>query len=68
MIRVRRTFVALVAIAVVATGALSNGLAAPSGPATGALVALSGLVLSSALALAVRILTHLGTPHPKEPT
>jgi hypothetical protein len=55
----RRTFWALVAIAVLATGALSAALKAHPSPAAGATVAVSGLVLIITLTLATRILLAL---------
>lgn len=54
--RVRRTLVALVAVAIVATGALSRALAAESGPATGLAVAGSALLLAASGSSALRIL------------
>lgn len=58
--RVRRTFWALAAIAVVAAGGLSEGLAATSGPVAGLAVAASGSLFTISLLLAVRILVVLG--------
>lgn len=60
MKRVRRTFWALVAVAVLATGALSRTLGGGNGPAAGLAVALSGLVLAAAAGLALRILLVTG--------
>lgn len=57
--RVRRTFWALLAIAVVATGALSRALAARPGPATGLVVAASALIAASAMSLTLRILVGI---------
>ncbi len=54
--RVRRTLAGLVAIAIVATGALSKALAARSGPVTGLAVAGSALLLMASGSLALRIL------------
>lgn len=54
--RVRRTLAGLVAIAIVATGALSKALAATSGPVTGLAVAGSALLLMASGSLALRIL------------
>lgn len=54
--RVRRTFAGLVAIAIVATGALSKALVAGSGPVTGLAVAGSALLLVASGSLALRIL------------
>jgi len=56
MRRARRSFWLLVVVSVLATGALSDGLAADPSPATGILVAGSGLVLIASIALAARIL------------
>jgi hypothetical protein len=66
MTRARRAFWTLVAVAVLAMGTLSTELAAPASPVTGALVAISGLVLVTALALALRILHHLEPSQHKE--
>lgn len=60
MSRVRRTFWLLVTVAVVATGVLSRSLTARPGPATGAAVALAGLVALAAVGMAVRILVVTG--------
>jgi hypothetical protein len=49
------TFWALVAVAVVAMGVLSAALQARPGPATGLVVAASGIVLAAAGGLALRI-------------
>ncbi len=57
--RARKSFWALVLIAALATGALSIALKAHPSPATGATVALSGIVLAIALTLATRILLAL---------
>jgi hypothetical protein len=54
--RVRRTFQALVAFAILATGALSKALTAEPGPATGLAVAGSALLLLASGSLALRIL------------
>lgn len=54
--RVRRTFQALMAVAILATGALSKALTAEPGPATGLAVAGSALLLVASGALALRIL------------
>ena len=61
--RVRRTFWALVGIAVVATGALSRALTAGPGTATGLVVASSALIVAAAALLALRILVVVGR-HP----
>ncbi len=53
--RVRRTFQALVVVAILATGALSKALTAEPGPATGLAVAGSALLLVASGSLAVRI-------------
>lgn len=57
--RARRSFWVLVLIAALAAGGLSTAVAAPPGPAAGASVALSGLVLVASLTLATRILLAL---------
>jgi membrane associated rhomboid family serine protease len=57
--RARKTFWALVFIAVLATGALSAALKAHPSPVAGATVAISGLVLAITLTLATRILLAL---------
>lgn len=54
--RIRRTLAALVVVAIVATGALSQALAATPGPMTGLAVAGSGLLLVASGSLALRIL------------
>ena len=54
--RVRRTFWTLVVVSVLAAGALSRALAAPSGPGSGLTVAAAGLVLTASSLLALRIL------------
>lgn len=58
--RVRRTFWALVVVAIVATGALSRALAAEPGPAAGLGVAGSALLLATSALLARRILLVVG--------
>ncbi len=52
---VRRTFWALVIVAVLSTGALSTALDASPGPATGLTVAGSALILAATAFLALRI-------------
>jgi len=58
--RVRRTFWALVVVAVLATGALSEALGADAGAATGLAVAASAAVLATSTFLALRILLVVG--------
>ena len=58
--RVRRTFWALVIVAVLSTGTLSTALAAPPGPAAGLAVAASALLLAASTFLALRILLVVG--------
>lgn len=60
--RARRWFWTLLTIAVLAMGALYQGLRAAPGPGTGLLVAGSALVLAASTAQAARILTALGGP------
>ena len=71
MTRARTIFWALVAIAAIATGALSKAVAAPPSPATGIAVGLSAIILALALALALRILVRLDpaghTDHREDP-
>lgn len=55
----QRAFWVLTAVAVLAAGSLSTALRAPAGPLTGLRVALSGLVLIAATALAGRVLILL---------
>ena len=57
--RARRSFWALVGIAVLATGALSAAITAHPGPAAGATVAVSGAILAITLTLAARVLIAL---------
>jgi len=54
-----RSFWLLVAVAVLATGALSSALAAPPSPLTGLRVAASGLVLLGSLTFAARVMIAL---------
>lgn len=54
--RVRLTFAALVAAAVLAVGILGRALAWPASPGTGLAVAASGVVAVAAGGLALRIL------------
>jgi hypothetical protein len=56
MRRARRSFWMMVLVSVLAAGALSDALAADPSPATGLLVAGTGLVLIASIALAARIL------------
>jgi hypothetical protein len=58
--RVRRTFWALVVVAVVSAGALSKALAAEPGAGAGLGVAGSGLLVTTSTLLAVRILLVTG--------
>jgi len=58
--RVRRTFWALVVIAVAATGALSTALDLRPGPAAGLAVAGSAVTLAASGFLALRILLVVG--------
>ena len=60
--RARRWFWALLVLAVLAMGALYQGLRAAPGPATGLLVAGSALVLVASTVQAARILTALTGP------
>ena len=60
MRRVRVTFWALVAVAVVSTGVLMRAIAWRAGPEAGAVVAVSGVVTVLTVALAARILVVLG--------
>lgn len=55
----RRSFWILVALAVLATGALTSAIEAPPGPITGLRVAASALVATASLALATRVLIVL---------
>ncbi len=57
--RARRSFWALVLIAVLAAGSLDIALRADAGPLTGLRVAASGLVAVLALALAARVMLAL---------
>lgn len=58
--RVRVTFWVLVSVAVVSTGVMMRAFAWPAAPATGATLALSGLLGAAAVALAARILVVTG--------
>ena len=60
--RARRWFWTLLATAVLAMGALYQGLRATPGPGTGLLVAISALVLLGSTVQAARILTALTGP------
>lgn len=53
--RARRTFVGLLVIAIIAAGSLNAGLGSGSSPMTGLRVAVSGVFLIAALALAARV-------------
>ena len=57
--RARRTFWLLALVGVFAAGSLSAAIQAPAGTLTGILVALSGLVLITAVALAARVMVVL---------
>lgn len=57
--RARWSFWVLVGIAMLATGSLSAGLGSDPGPLTGMRVAVSGIVLIAALALAARVMVAL---------
>ena len=59
MTRAGRMFWLLVLVATLAAGALSHAVAWRPGPATGVVVAVSGLVLVAAGALALRILVRV---------
>ena len=52
----RRSFWALVAVSVLAAGALSDALSSPPSPGAGLRVAGSGLLLIASIALAARVL------------
>ena len=54
-----RSFWLLVAVTVLAAGALSSALAAPPSPLTGLRVAASGLVLLGSLTFAARVMIAL---------
>ena len=58
----RRWFWTLLTVAVLAMGALYQGLRATPGPGTGLLVAISALVLVASTVQAARILTALTGP------
>jgi len=60
--RARRWFWALLTIAVLAMGALYQGLRADPGPGSGLLVAVSALVLVASTVQAARILNALTGP------
>jgi hypothetical protein len=57
--RARRSFWALVLVAILTTGALSAALKSNPSPITGAIVAISGIVLAITLGLATRVLIAL---------
>ena len=57
--RARKSFWALVLIALLATGALSTALKTHASPTAGAAVAVSGAILAISLTLATRILLAL---------
>lgn len=56
-----RGFWILTGVAVIAVGSLSDALRATPGPITAVVVAVSGLVAASAVALAARVLIALGS-------
>lgn len=58
--RIRRTFWALVLVAVAATGTLSRALTAESGTGAGLTVAASALIVATSGFLALRILLVVG--------
>ncbi|MFD8302834.1 hypothetical protein ACFV29_10840 [Streptomyces sp. NPDC059690] len=60
--RAQRWFWALTIVAVLAMGALYQGLRSTPGPGTGVLVLISGLVLAASSIQAARILTALAGP------
>ncbi|GAA3803245.1 hypothetical protein [Streptomyces chiangmaiensis] len=60
--RAQRWFWALTVLAVLATGALYQGLRSAPGAGTGVLVLISGLVLVASVVQAARILTVLAGP------
>lgn len=66
MARARRNFWALAAVTTVAVGALSQALGRPAGPATAAMVAVSGLAALVSVTLAGRILVVTGRRGRKE--
>ena len=63
--RVRRTFWALVVVAVAATGTLSRALAADPGAGAGLAVAASALIVATSGFLALRILLVVGRQAPR---
>ncbi len=65
--RARRSFWILVVVAVLAAGSLSAALTAAPGPATGLLVAGSGLVLLVSLGLAARVLLAIERGRSRSP-
>lgn len=65
--RAVRSFWILFAVAVIAAASLEMALKATASPATGVRVALSGIVLASALTLDIRILTALDRAKQKRP-
>jgi len=65
--RAIRSFWVLLAVAVVAAASLEMALKATASPATGVRVALSGIVLASALALDVRILAAIDRARRRRP-
>lgn len=63
--RAQRSFWLLVAVAVLAIGALSSALAAQPSPLTGVGVAASGLILIASLAFAARVQVALERARPR---
>ena len=59
--KAHRNFWILTGVAVIAVGSLSDALRATPGPITAAVVAVSGLVAASAVALAARVLIALSS-------
>lgn len=65
--RVQRNFWMLLAAAVLATGMVSRAVAQEAGPATGALLAVSGLAALVSASLAARILVVIRHPQKNDP-
>ncbi|HET7399394.1 MAG TPA: hypothetical protein VFJ94_12820 [Intrasporangium sp.] len=64
--RARRSFWALVLVAVLAAGSLTAALTAEASPATGLRVGLSGIVLIASVALATRVMLALDRAHRRQ--
>ncbi len=60
--RARRSFWLLLAVAIVATGSLSNALGAPATPAAGVWFAVSAITVVVSITLAVRVMSALTRP------